>query len=1068
MAKDDGAGQLGIQQEINKVLAARDAMLQNQQKLLSAQVSTAVQLCKALECKDLDQVAARLDEINSGLQDAASNAEAAAAGQSSVADAAGSAGDAAEKAGTGFQNLTEKISASKAAGIGAASGIAKGMKNMGAQLEATIGQIKAMASGLMNVGKSIISIPFKILGGLTDMATAGGGGANEMRKAFEEVRGEFGSLASGEGKAVVDGFNDLTSAGGALAQTGLSVASIYGRGKAGMAAALKDVAALAGEAGAAFHMLSGSIADNAGQMLMMNKGLGMSNAALVEMTRQAQNAGKDVGEMLTATASMALTMGDKFGISAKTMGKNMSALTENFEKLGKMSTKQLGATAAYMAKLGLEASDLLGVVDKFDNFEDAAGSVSHLNQAFGMQLDAMEMMNAENPAERIDMMRDAFHEAGKSVEDMTRQEKALLAEQMGLSVSAMENALAAENQGVSYEDLEAGAEEAEENSMSQEEAMSKLADSIEKLTEGGGAGIKGFFDAFTKGFMRGMRQGEGFQELMGNIRESLNVVKKFGEAAGKMFGDLMGEMGVWDGLKDIFDPGDIAGLLGINEGGGLTGTGILGIFGKFKDSLTGKGNYSPQQMAEDMGKEFSKFFGKKGPAFDKLKKALATGIQMIGAMIAGFIPFIIGKMVELIGSMADALRNPAGLGDAASSGIGGAIVGAVMGIGEALQAALPSLIAALLDLLAAAATNPTVLKVAGGYFAFMFVKMMLMGALSAAKAALFQVVVAKLAKMMTGGVDDAAKKASKGKGAKSMGKSFKKGFSDFADGLKQFVKRIGKIKPTAILKAAAIMALIAMSFLPTLAIFAAGLVMVTKILMKVPIKNLMASVIALKLLIPPLDNMIWTFGEIKAGKIGKAMLGAILGAVFVGVALLAFSIAVALVAPIIKAVGVGNFLIVGLVGLAIGMAAIGLAAMMPSFGTVGSMASAFGMALLGAVLGAVLLTVGVIGFSIAVGLAAPIVNGVGVGNFFAVALAMVAVAIAAVALTVAAVALAIGIVAYPLGAVGAVLAAVMFAALAFVTLPALAMFQGAMAGVGFMEIGLHYCRCSLWHGVPCG
>ena len=35
-------------------------------------------------------------------------------------------------------------------------------------------------------------------------------------------------------------------------------------------------------------------------------------------------------------------MGDKFGISAKTMGKNMASLTENFEKLGKMSTKQLG------------------------------------------------------------------------------------------------------------------------------------------------------------------------------------------------------------------------------------------------------------------------------------------------------------------------------------------------------------------------------------------------------------------------------------------------------------------------------------------------------------------------------------------------------------------------------------------------------------------------------------------------------------------------------------------------------------------------------------------------------
>ena len=87
------------------------------------------------------------------------------------------------------------------------------------------------------------------------------------------------------------------------------------------------------------------------------------------------------------------------------------------------------------------------------------------------------------------------------------------------------------------------------------------------------------------------------------------------------------------------------------------------IFKKFKDALSGKGTYSPQQMAEDMGKEFSNFFSAKGPAFSKLKEAFAKGIQMIGAVIAGLIPFVLGKLTDMMNGMADALRNPSGLGE---------------------------------------------------------------------------------------------------------------------------------------------------------------------------------------------------------------------------------------------------------------------------------------------------------------------------------------------------------------------------------------------------------------------
>ena len=66
--------QLAIQQSINKVLQDRQKVLEKQQKYLSSQVDTAVQLCKALECKGLDDVQQKMKEVRDGLAGAASEA----------------------------------------------------------------------------------------------------------------------------------------------------------------------------------------------------------------------------------------------------------------------------------------------------------------------------------------------------------------------------------------------------------------------------------------------------------------------------------------------------------------------------------------------------------------------------------------------------------------------------------------------------------------------------------------------------------------------------------------------------------------------------------------------------------------------------------------------------------------------------------------------------------------------------------------------------------------------------------------------------------------------------------
>jgi len=70
----------------------------------------------------------------------------------------------------------------------------------------------------------------------------------------------------------------------------------------------------------------------------------------------------------------------------------------------------------------MDIKDLQGVMGKFDTWEGAAESVGKLNAQFGMQLDTEKMMMAENPAERMDMIRKAFEQTGKSVGDLSRRQ----------------------------------------------------------------------------------------------------------------------------------------------------------------------------------------------------------------------------------------------------------------------------------------------------------------------------------------------------------------------------------------------------------------------------------------------------------------------------------------------------------------------------------------------------------------------------------------------------------------------------------------------------------------------
>ena len=104
--------------------------------------------------------------------------------------------------------------------------------------------------------------------------------------------------------------------------------------------------------------------------------------------------------------------------------------------------KQL-ATTAHMA--GIEMSDLVNVAKQFDTFEGAAEAAANLNFVLGGPLlNSMDLINA-NEVERIQILKDAMAQSGKSFNQLGRFQKDLIAQQLGVGVDVAQALFSDEN-----------------------------------------------------------------------------------------------------------------------------------------------------------------------------------------------------------------------------------------------------------------------------------------------------------------------------------------------------------------------------------------------------------------------------------------------------------------------------------------------------------------------------------------------------------------------------------------------------------------------------------------------
>lgn len=566
----------------------------------------------------------------------------------------------------------------------AVTGMIQGFKNLMAIGKGLTGFLTTAVEGIGAVGMAILAIPFKMFNGLIDIANKASGGSNELLQAIEDLRKEFGALGTGSPKVIMQMSTELKG----FSDTGLGAFQVFGTLTERLQAFLK----LAQSMGPTFQNFGEEFRSNGGAILAWQKGLGLSDEMMKTIGQTAKGMGKTMSQVLMPIQKQAQALGKDFGIDSKLISRDMVKAMADLKHFAGASVKEIASASVYARKLGLELHDITGTLDAFDTFDSAADNASKLSQSFGLNIDAFKMMEAQDPASQIEMLRKSFADAGQDASKFNRQQLQLLASSTGLSEETAKMAFSMKNQGVSLDDVKKKSEGAAKKQLSQADAMKALADSIERLVKSGGPQSGGFFERFFKGIMGGLQSSHEFRRIIMNIQRALMLTEMAGVKLGRALSQLAPLKELLGDIASIFSPKKFATLFG-----GISKE--IEKFAKGEETFTG--------MMDMIKIHFLDFFdSEKGPG-KKIIDGFGKFFGYVVKAISDALPAMATKLSGFMTEVTKFILNPKAASDAAAKGGSAAatVVAIIKPLGNALATSWHIISPALLELVDVAITK---------------------------------------------------------------------------------------------------------------------------------------------------------------------------------------------------------------------------------------------------------------------------------------------------------------------------------------------------------------------------
>ena len=645
------ADNLKIAQQLLATMQQITAQVEKQTEAYHAQAQLVDALCKAQDCfGKIDAV--KVKEVTEALREAQEKTKEFGKEIEEVAD-----GEATKLEGA-LRRVSQVV---KDVSIPAEflNGLRSGL-TISTNLFKNILSMGGSAFGLLkDIGGIFLSLPGRLL---DFFQGAAGGGTDEYKGALEELRKEFGNLEVGTSAAV----KNMTESMHGLGESGLRMSQVFGYGRAGLAKLLRENMEIAKGMGPIFSEFAASLRGSERDFTVLRKATGLNAEALKTFYITAREGGVDTGTAIKQLTKDIARAERTFGITAKEYGADLNYMMKETGTFGIMAPKQMLTVATYARKLGLSMEALKKVMDKSLNFEDAAQQAAKLSEGFNMNIDAMKLMKAQNPTEKLEMMRKAFFKTGRNIEQMTIQERKYLAETAGVSEEEARLAFSQKNRALSGAALDAQMKKSQKQQISQQEAMQQLAKSIERLVQSGSAMKGSFFDIFAKGFESGVRRSKEFREVTRNLQRSLRAVYLAGREVGRMFvHEFPGFENMLKGLAETFDPRRFRELM----------SSIIGEFRKFFKALQTDPKAGVQEFMKNMKKIFFDFFTKGTPSGMKFLDGLKSFYKAVGSIFVEGARYALGALKDLLKMIVEFVKNPSSFASSGAGVLGEGIAG---------------------------------------------------------------------------------------------------------------------------------------------------------------------------------------------------------------------------------------------------------------------------------------------------------------------------------------------------------------------------------------------------------
>ncbi|HEU5118656.1 MAG TPA: DUF456 domain-containing protein [Isosphaeraceae bacterium] len=206
--------------------------------------------------------------------------------------------------------------------------------------------------------------------------------------------------------------------------------------------------------------------------IQLARGFNLGGAGAGKLTKVFENLGNDSSSAAETIKAM-VKGANAAHVPTNLLAKDILDSSTYMARFGKEGQKTFVTGAAWVRKYTISMEQLRNSVEGLDMFDEAAKTASKLNATFGTMINSMDLMMEDDPAKRLEMIRQQFLAQGTTFEKLTPKQRRYLSETLKLTEDQTAALLSSKNAGQSYADFQEKAAKKEKQELSAKQLMQK-------------------------------------------------------------------------------------------------------------------------------------------------------------------------------------------------------------------------------------------------------------------------------------------------------------------------------------------------------------------------------------------------------------------------------------------------------------------------------------------------------------------------------------------------------------------------------------------------------------------